>query len=263
MTPEIRDYIFGQMQSVAGWFRIPDAIVFDALAAIQKTMGVKGSMAEIGIYFGASYFMLAKLTGPGEAVFAADLFEQKSPVAGLDQREYFESNARRFGVEVPAHAVYAGDTARLDPALIVRAVGPVRLFHVDGGHYLHHLATDCAIADASLADDGVIVFDDYANNYWPEVTAGVFDFLRANRDRYAIFCVTHTKLYACRRARHADYLAAVRTSPRLRTFLRQTIKILGDEVIHCAAARKREWPAFVLQRLGMSWWSRFLYRTAA
>lgn len=260
MTPEVTNYIFGQMQRVPGRFRTPDALIITAIARAQQRMGIRGSMAEIGVFYGRSYYLLSMLKRPEEGIAGIDLFAGYEGRSGEAQLDSLVTVGGELGVEVQEDHLLKGDSATFTGADVTTAVGPVRMFSIDGGHHLHHLAADCAIADAALSDDGVIVFDDYANDYWPEVTVGMFDFLRANADRYAIFCVSARKLYACRRNRYEDYVAAVFQAPEIRAASRHRIDVLSDKPVHCRTGRRAEWGGEILDHCGLSRWSRFLYR---
>ena len=65
----------------------------------------------------------------------------------------------------------------------------MRFVSVDGGHTAEITAHDLAVADASLAEGGIIVLDDAFNEQWPGVADGVQRYFlrraepRAVRDR--------------------------------------------------------------------------------
>ncbi|MGG2475789.1 class I SAM-dependent methyltransferase, partial [Rhizobium sp. BR5] len=93
MNIEDRRFIFQDLRSVEGYIDPPDALVFKALLQAQTKEGLNGGMAEIGIYYGRSYFLLRKLAQEQEKVLGIDLFEMDPPQDGsLDQYERLMEN---------------------------------------------------------------------------------------------------------------------------------------------------------------------------
>jgi len=60
------------------------------------------------------------------------------------------------------------------------------------------------LAGAIVAEQGVIIADDYFNIYWPDVTTAVNDFLK-ERDDFAPFLITPGKLYICQKKQLSLY----------------------------------------------------------
>lgn len=175
-----------------------DALLFAAVAAGQTADGIKGSLAEIGVFFGRSFFLLAKMASDSEKALTLDLFNIGPTQSGITyQRREFERMAQRLGVDLILNPVIQGDSADVTADEILSLVGNVRFFHIDGGHYRCHVANDSALALASLSDDGVICFDDFCNPEWPEVTAQVVEFLN-QQSSFQPFVGTAQKLYLCR-----------------------------------------------------------------
>jgi hypothetical protein len=57
-----------------------DALLFAAVAAGQTADGIKGSLAEIGVFFGRSFFLLAKMASDSEKALALDLFNRPNAI---------------------------------------------------------------------------------------------------------------------------------------------------------------------------------------
>lgn len=224
-------YIFGEMQKIKGYMDPNDALAFQAILSHQNVTGLGGSAAEIGVYYGRSYYLIRKLMKDGEKVFAADLFNiGESPESDSQQLKEFEANGSRLNLPVDRSFVFAGASQKLTGEIIREKVGPVRFFSVDGGHLLEHVESDAAVARDALAQHGVLAFDDVYNHLWPEVALGVFSFLERNPD-LAPIAITSKKMYISRRSHHAEYLEVFRKTPLLNGFPRSEGQFCGDDVI--------------------------------
>ncbi|MDT9121787.1 hypothetical protein RSW84_30500, partial [Escherichia coli] len=73
-------------------------LVFKALLQAQTRHHLQGGMAEIGVYYGRSYFLLRRFAQTKEKVLGVDLFEMDPPEDGsLDQYDRLMENGRRLG----------------------------------------------------------------------------------------------------------------------------------------------------------------------
>lgn len=259
MDAQVNRYIFGGMQGVKGYLSVEDALIIAAILSGQSRQGLGGGMAEIGVFYGRLLFLLLTMKAEDERVFAGDLYDIDVTPEGSGQLRTVLATAQRLGLPLGENDVWAGDSCALDPELITRRAGPIRFFSVDGGHELHHVANDAALADRALADHGVICFDDFCSVEWPEVSLGVFDFLRKHRGAYAAFCVSTRKLYVCRAAHKAFYAAVVREAPALRKLLRPATRILGEDVVRCGASKPRDLVSRAFDRAGMGQLAAALY----
>ena len=61
--------------------------------------------------------------------------------------------------------------------LLDLADGPIRLFSVDGGHTEQTVFSDMRLAEATLAEGGVVIADDVFNPQWPGVCVGTLRYL--------------------------------------------------------------------------------------
>ncbi len=259
MDPPLRKFIFHDLQAIEGYIDPPDALVFLSLLRSQASAGLGGAVAEIGVYYGRSYFLFRRICGAQEKIVAIDSFEI-GEAGDIAQYERFVENGRRLGLPVQEDLVIRSDSTLLKPSDIEGKAGPVRFFSVDGGHMLYHVASDSQLAANSLADHGIIAFDDTFNPTWPEVTVGVADFLRAEKGAFSVFCITKYKTYVCRQSFHAFYSEAVATSLDLRAFSHVETEFLGSKATRLENPMRRRIVHELLVRAGMSAFSERAYR---
>lgn len=261
MTSTIRNFIFGDMPTIEGYLDPADALVFLSLLECQKARNLAGTIAEIGIFYGRSYFLLRKITAPENKVLAIDLFDRGPFSNGLsDQYRRFLDNGRLLELPVDESLVITNDSTKLKPEDITGKVGHVRFFSIDGGHTLAHVAADSLLAKSVLADHGVIVFDDTFNPAWPDVTVGVADFLRENRATFSAFCITKYKTYVCKREFQNFYRTAITQASHLTALEHSEIRFLGSHAVrlHNPIARRVLYELMI--RAGMGAFSERAYR---
>ncbi len=204
-------YLRRDFFQVDGYTSHFDACLFDLFLETQSRAGVAGSMAEIGVHHGRSFFVLAQARQAGEKALAIDVFEDDAiyqDPKGLGRGVRFRQNCTRLGVALDDSEVFAGFSTALAAAEIRRRVGTVRFFSVDGGHRYDDVAHDIRLAAAPLHPRGIIVADDFINPQWPEVTLAVAHWLREPGNPIAPFLCTPSKLYLCPRADKSFYQAA-------------------------------------------------------
>jgi hypothetical protein len=257
----IRKFIFHDLRSVEGYIDPPDALVYLSLLESQRQHDLHGGIAEIGIYFGRSYFLLKKIAGPEEGVLGIDLFDIGNLSDGVsEQYRLFLEAGDRLGLPVDEELLVVGDSRDVSANDITDKIGAVRFFSVDGGHSLSNLVSDSGLAKNSIADHGVIVFDDTFNPAWPEVTVGVADFLRDNDDAFSTFCVTKYKTYVCRREFHDFYRTAIEQAPHLGAFELAETHFLGCDAVRLHNPFSRRLLYEIMTRSGMGAISERAYR---
>src|ERR1700720_974227 len=163
-----------------------DALVFRKLIAAQSEGGIQGSLAEIGVHYGRSFFLLALGRQESEKSLAVDLFEDDAlhtSRRGIGRFGGFKNNCSKFGLNFSEDEILKGSSLELSAEEIVRRVGKVRFFSIDGGHMYEHVANDLQLANMTLTPDGVICMDDMFCALWPEVAVATFDWLRVEHNR--------------------------------------------------------------------------------
>ncbi|PXA83083.1 class I SAM-dependent methyltransferase [Caulobacter sp. D4A] len=260
MDTGLRKFIFRDLQTIEGYIDPPDALVFLSLLQAQKNSGLDGGIAEIGVFYGRSYFLLKKISD-GDRILAIDLFDIGQTSDGAPaQYGRFLANGQRLGLAVDEDLIIKGDSTLMQAEEIISRVGRTRFFSIDGGHMLQHIASDSRLATDTLADHGIIAFDDTFNPAWPEVTVGVADFLRERKDTFSTFCMTKYKTYVCRNEFHEFYLNAIAEAPDLLAFDHVETEFLGSKVarLHNPISRRMVYELMV--RSGMRALSERVYR---
>ena len=123
-------------------------------------------------------------------------------------RSLFLSWAEKYlGPEREVEAV-AINSLDLSSERVLRDCGasPV-LFSVDGGHSAKLTLNDLAIAAEAVAEDGVVILDDFYNELWPETAFGTMQFLNENPGALTPFCIVGNKFMMARDADLARELA--------------------------------------------------------
>lgn len=250
---DMKRYIRSYMFRIPGYMHPIDAFCYAGILAYQRGHSLSGGVAEIGVFFGRSFFLMAKSLKPGEKAFAADLFESGPRVSGESfQLRAFRDAASRLGIRIEPNCLAAGPSEALKACDILDAIGPARFFSIDGGHAIEQVEWDASLASDVVSPHGVLVFDDFCNPEWPEVSLAVFDFLRAQHGAYLPIAVTKAKLYVCHREFHSLYLGALAQSEWLRGFARKEISMLGSRLLwfHHPISERIMFEALVKMRLG-------------
>ena len=175
-TPAAR-YLEDGYLAVRGMSSPFAARIIVALLARQTASGVRGHVAEIGVFEGRLLIAMALTLADGERALAIDHFAWPDP--GVRGR--FEANLAAHGVPAGRVVVRQGDSRLLTPRRLIAALGgPVRFFHVDGEHTAEHLAGDLRLAAAAAAPEGVVALDDMLHPGYPTLVLTVHAFLDAN-----------------------------------------------------------------------------------
>jgi hypothetical protein len=125
---------------------------------------------------------------------------------------------------------------------------------------LNHVVSDSVLAMDTLADHGIIAFDDTFNPAWPEVTVGVSDFLRSRKDEFAAFCMTKYKTYVCRKEFYDLYREAITNASDLVAFDHVETEFLGSKAVRLHNPLSRRMVYEVMIRSGMRSLSERVYR---
>lgn len=231
---DIDRYLHFNFYLIEGYISRLDAAIIRELICAQVSHGITGSLVEIGVHYGRSFFLLALGRSASEKCLAIDLFEDDSLYKnreGVGRLGGFVRNCEKYGFALSEDEVVKRSSLDISADEILNRVGPARFFSIDGGHMYEHVANDLRLAENVLTVDGIICMDDIFCPYWPEAGIACFDWLRKQRGRFAPFLATNYKLYVCNSSRAHFYLESIRNDRKLKRHLFRSISLFSHEVL--------------------------------
>ncbi|MFO1068845.1 MAG: class I SAM-dependent methyltransferase [Geminicoccaceae bacterium] len=226
-------YITSEMHGIGGWLARCDAEIMATLLNAQVAGGLGGAVAEIGVHHGKSFILLALGNGTNGA-YAIDIFGQQDlniDKSGSGDKDIFLANARRAGLDTTAITIDERLSTDVAPADILSSVGKVRFFHIDGGHHFEAIAYDMKLAEATMAEHGIIAIDDMFRPEWPEVTFGTVAHLFSGTSDLVVFAIGFNKTYLCRKAFAERFRGALLGRDLLDIYLSKRYKISAEEIL--------------------------------
>jgi hypothetical protein len=231
MDSRVENYIRRGRFYVDGWLRSEAAEVVVALTERQRSLGVAGGIAEIGVHHGKLFILLYLLAQASEKAVAIDLFEDQHlniDNSGSGDLAKFRRNLERHADNTRL-VLHPGNSMDLTGAILTRlADGPLRFVSVDGGHTAEITAHDVATAESAIAEGGIIVVDDVFNEQWPSVGDGVRRYFE-RRPNLVPFAIGANKTYFCRPSHRDIYRDAAATAASTTTateFMGQPVAFL-------------------------------------
>jgi hypothetical protein len=197
---KLNSYFARDRDRIRGWFARIDAEIFRVLLNCQTDQHLRGSVAEIGVHHGKAFVGLCLSLQEGERAYCIDVFEKQDlnvDSSGRGDKIILEENLGRFQIDLTRLTIRTASSLDVHARDILRDVGPVRFFSVDGGHWADIVKHDLGLAEASLADHGVVALDDFFRSEWPEVSAGYFSWSAEREKSLKPFCIGFNKLYLC------------------------------------------------------------------
>jgi hypothetical protein len=250
MDSRTENYIRRGKFYVDGWLRNDAAWIIAALVERQRSIGIAGGVAEIGVHHGKLFILLYLLGQAPEKAVAIDLFEDQHlnvDKSGSGDPAKFLRNLDRYADRTRL-VLHQGNSLDLSgPTLMQLAEGPLRFVSVDGGHTADITAHDMATADAAIAEGGIIVVDDVFNEQWPGVGDGVRRYFE-HASNVVPFAIGANKTYFCRpshRDIYHDAAAATASSVTATEFLGRPVAFLQflRPGLKDAVAESRVWRA--------------------
>ena len=203
MQPNFNRYRAIGQRFVTGFLEPEILLVLDVLNAAQRAKQVSGAAAEIGVHHGKLFIGLRLLQRPGDKSIAIDIFgDQELNIDGSGHGDFekFANNVKLWS-SMDDVIVHQGDSTKLEPTKLRElAGGDIRLFSVDGGHTDEIVYSDMKLAEATLADGGIVIADDVFNEYWPGVATGTLRYLNDGA-KLAPFLIGFNKVFFT----HAEY----------------------------------------------------------
>lgn len=203
MQPNFNRYRAIGQRFVTGFLEPEILLVLDVLNAAQRAKQVSGAAAEIGVHHGKLFIGLRLLQRPGDKSIAIDIFgDQELNIDGSGHGDFekFANNVKLWS-SMDDVIVHQGDSTKLEPTKLRELAGDdIRLFSVDGGHTDEIVYSDMKLAEATLADGGIVIADDVFNEYWPGVATGTLRYLNDGA-KLAPFLIGFNKVFFT----HAEY----------------------------------------------------------
>lgn len=215
-------YAWRGRNGVGGWFALTDALMVDALMRAQRAGNRGGAVAEIGVHHGKMFIALCLGRADGERAYCIDLFADQArnrDGSGLGDLQKFRNNLRRFDIPDDNIVIRQGSSADISGQDVLDAVGPVRFFSVDGGHWREIVENDLKIAERCLAAGGIIALDDFHRPEWPDVSAGYFAWYAQRSGALEPFAIGFNKLYLCDSRYRDEYQQVLARDPALKALL--------------------------------------------
>jgi hypothetical protein len=220
MVPTVlTQYVTRGRKSISGWLARLDAEIMASILTAQNEKSLKGSVAEIGVHHGKVFTLLCLGLKDDERAYCIDIFDDQhlnKDNSGRGNRAVLEMNLAKFGVSSERFFIDSRSSELVKAEDILSQVGPVRLFSVDGGHWLDIVVNDLRIAEATLAPHGVVVLDDFHRHDWPDVSAGYFRWFSERRSAIVPFAIGLNKLYLCHSEFVDFYKETLRSGPVMR-----------------------------------------------
>lgn len=215
-------YIRSDKERVQGWLGRVDGQIFYELLLFQNASKIDGGVAEIGVHHGKSFIALCLAMTEGQKAYAIDVFEnqqQNLDNSGKGDKDIFIRNLSLFNIPSTAVVIDPRASDQVTEDDIRNAVGSIRFFSIDGGHWREVVKNDLLLANSVLAEAGVIALDDFMRPEWPEVSLGLFDWYEDSKTQIVPLAIGFNKLYLCRRTYLPNFRKCLEESTFLRLFL--------------------------------------------
>ena len=193
------DHYKTKFDEIEGWFFPEAQVIWDMLMRFQKSNGIEGNFAEIGVWKGKSALLGVMYLKPSEVAILVDIgphLEETTKLIEANFKCRVESNLMRSS-QFPYTAAYQ------------KYAGTVKWFHVDGEHKGFTAYADLKIASHMLGGKGIICVDDFFNISYPQLTAAIFRFLFESPEFKLFFC-GFNKGYICRTEDYEFYESHIR-----------------------------------------------------
>ncbi len=221
-SDQLQRYLHKGNKRVEGWLYQVDAQLVRAVGDIQTNNKISGSVGEVGVWQGRLFILLYLLLHEKEKAFSIDIFDlnhlskdrpnPKSNPALNQLLEMFLSNVRVHAGTIDDIHTFRDTSDNVAAQDILSKVGKVRLFSIDGGHTKELVINDLELADATLCEQGVVIFDDCFKPEWPGVVNGLHEFLYKKTSDIVPFAISRNKIFLCRSTAAQMYRESLRES---------------------------------------------------
>lgn len=210
MESNFRRYRAVGHRFVTGFLHSEVLVLLDVLNSAQRAKQVSGAVAEIGVHHGKMFIGVQLLQRAGEKSVAIDVFDDQDlnvDGSGNGDLEKFVNNVNLWS-SMDDVVVHKSDSTKVTPETLRElADGDIRFFSVDGGHTEEIVFSDMKLAEATLADGGIVIADDVFNEHWPGVAVGTQRYLEDGA-KLAPFLIGFNKVFFAQ----SDYCEFYRTA---------------------------------------------------
>jgi hypothetical protein len=210
MTTHLRKYADDGFHKIEGWVD-PNIFKFmKFLAELEINQSLDG-VAEIGVHHGKFFILLRSLLKTNSRSVALDVFDHQE----LNIDASGNGSLTRFKHNLSLYDPWQGESVQIiegdSTFLRIPPTGFFRFISIDGGHSREHAASDLRLAEKLLADNGVVVVDDFARADWIGVTEGVLAYLDSGGTLIP-FAAGYNKLFMARLSYVYQYYESVANS---------------------------------------------------
>lgn len=187
-------------KEVEGWFYPKDLILlYGIMVELQKPE--MGDVCEIGVAYGKSAIALSQFRGDNK-LYLYDIFSEEA-------RQVAEKNISKFGNSKDI-VWRLQDTTELKVSDI-QFDRVIRLLHIDGCHEHSAVLNDLQLFAPFMADNGVIVVDDYNDQEYPGVKSAVIEYClsKVNYKNWKIIAIGDNKAYIVQKKYQEQYQKAI------------------------------------------------------
>lgn len=208
-------YLGGGFERIEGACSAFNLHVMARVNQLQADKGVKGDLAEIGVYHGRVFTLFGLLAAGDELAVAIDVFEELPNYddgGGWSRvdivRDNFAAHTGKAVDESAALMVADSMMLRSDQVRARLKSEGIRMFSIDGAHSHFHTVHDLRIAEELVVPGGVVIVDDIGNCGWPGVFEGVARYFLLSAERRLFpFMIGGNKLWLTTYDAQAEYLA--------------------------------------------------------
>lgn len=204
----------------------------DMLLSLQRELGAKGDVLEIGTYRGKSAALLGTHLRPSERLTLVDIADYLDPASVAPfkaQTDFVLAPSSRLKSALPNYSARCGT---------------FRLIHIDASHGYEETFQELEMADELLAPLGIIAMDDFTNLNYSQNIAAIFKYLYTTSTKLMLFLVTDEKGYLCRKKDFNTFAELI---------LRRSIAEMKSRDVSATLARTSygpEYRAFYLRERG-------------
>mgnify|MGYP001101715402 FL=1 len=198
VNDSVVDFINHGINAIDGMLNKSAAVIAAVCAQIVKYRGVEFSFIEIGVYKGKFFALIAKATDDNCLLYGVDPFILENQ--SIDMVYSILHN------HIKHNRIKLIKAMSNEHELISRNITcNIMMAHIDGSHKEDDVYNDLKYITELIADDGVIILDDFFHKSHLGVTSATFRFLIENQN-IKPFLVSSSKLYLCKQCFHDFYL---------------------------------------------------------